>query len=434
MTVHSATTAPAATILDELRWRALIAQTTDPQALEASLASGPITLYCGFDPTAPSLHVGHLLQVLTLARFQQAGHRVIALVGGATGLIGDPKENAERNLNSKDQAAAWAQNLRAQITPFLDFDGPNPAVLVDNLDWTAPLSTIDFLRDIGKHFPVNRMLARDAVSKRLAGDAGLSYTEFSYVLLQSMDFLELYRRHGCTLQIGGSDQWGNITAGAELVRRVDGGKAHALTTNLLTKADGTKFGKTEGGAIWLDPTLTSPYAFFQFWLHTDDRDVVAFLKTLTFLPQERLDELAQSTADRPGAREAQRALARELTALVHGPDQAVAAEAAGFALFGRGDLQSLDAATLTAALAELPVTEVAAGATMPSIVDLLVTSGLEAGNKAARRTIGEGGAYLNNVKLSDETFVPGPADVLPGGWLVLRRGKRNLAAVRVVEI
>ncbi|MGQ0630502.1 MAG: tyrosine--tRNA ligase [Sporichthyaceae bacterium] len=430
--MHSATPPAAATILDELRWRGLIAQTTDPQALAASLAAGPVTLYCGFDPTASSLHVGHLLQVLTLRRFQQAGHHVIALVGGATGLIGDPKENAERALNSKEQAGQWAERIRAQITPFLDFDGENPAVMVNNLDWTAPLSTIDFLRDIGKHFPVNRMLARDAVSKRLAGDAGISFTEFSYVLLQSLDFLELFRRHGCTLQIGGSDQWGNITAGAELVRRVDGGKAHALTTNLLTKADGTKFGKTEAGAVWLDPSLTSPYAFFQFWLGTDDRDVIGFLKTLTFLTQDQIEELARSTAEKPGAREAQRALAQELTALVHGAEQATRAEQAGLALFGRAELGDLDAVTLTAALSELPVTEIAA-ADRTTVVELLVTTGLEGGNKAARRTIGEGGAYLNNVKLTDENVVPGPADVLPGGWLVLRRGKRNLAAVRVVE-
>jgi tyrosyl-tRNA synthetase len=309
---------PVTTVLDDLKWRGLLAQTTDPDALAASLAAGPVTLYCGFDPTAPSLHVGHLVQVLTLRRFQQDGHKVIALVGGATGLIGDPKDNAERNLNTKDLVADWVGKIRAQIEPFLDFEGDNPARMVNNLDWTASLSTIDFLRDIGKHFPVNRMLARDAVDKRLNSEVGISYTEFSYVLLQSMDYLELFRRHGCSLQIGGSDQWGNITAGAELIRRVEHGKAHALTTNLLTKADGTKFGKTESGTVWLDPALTTPYAFFQFWVNTDDRDVLGYLKCLTFLSRERIEELEKATAERPGAREAQRALAQELTTLVHG--------------------------------------------------------------------------------------------------------------------
>jgi tyrosyl-tRNA synthetase len=300
--------------------------------------------------------------------------------------------------------------------------------MVNNLDWTAPLSTVDFLRDIGKHFPINRMLARDAVSKRLNSDVGISYTEFSYVLLQSMDYLELFRRHGCSLQIGGSDQWGNITAGVELIRRVDGGRAHALTTNLLTKSDGTKFGKTESGAVWLDAELTSPYAFFQFWLNTDDRDVIGYLKCLTFLTRDQIDELAVATAERPGAREAQRALARELTGLVHGEKAAAGAEAAGHALFGRGELGDLDAATLAAALGELPGTTVA---TLPSVVELLVATGLEKSGNSARRTISEGGAYVNNVKIGDEAATPGPGDLLHGEWLVLRRGKRNLAAVRV---
>jgi tyrosyl-tRNA synthetase len=415
-------------ILDELAWRDLVAQTTDADALAAALAAGPVTLYCGFDPTAPSLHVGHLVQVLTLRRFQQAGHRIIALVGGATGLIGDPKETAERSLNTKDVVADWVGRIRAQIEPFLDFEGDNPAVMVNNLDWTGPLSTVDFLRDIGKHFPINRMLARDAVSKRLSSDVGISYTEFSYVLLQSMDFLELFRRHGCSLQIGGSDQWGNITAGVELIRRVDGGRAHALTTTLLTKSDGTKFGKTESGAVWLDAELTSPYAFFQFWLNTDDRDVLGYLKSLTFLTRDQIEELAVATAERPGAREAQRALARELTALVHGADAAAAAEAAGHALFGRAELVDLDARTLAAALSELPNTTVEK---LPSVVELLVATGLEKSGNSARRTIAEGGAYLNNVKVTDEAASPQTEDLLHGEWLVLRRGRRNLAAVRV---
>jgi tyrosyl-tRNA synthetase len=416
-------------ILDELRWRDLVAQTTDPDALAASLAAGPVTLYCGFDPTAPSLHVGHLVQVLTLRRFQQAGHRIIALVGGATGLIGDPKENSERNLNTKDTVAEWVGRIRAQIEPFLEFSGANPAVMVNNLDWTAPLSTVDFLRDVGKHFPVNRMLARDAVSKRLGSDVGISYTEFSYVLLQSLDILELYRRHGCTLQIGGSDQWGNITAGVELIRRVDGGRAHALTTTLLAKADGAKFGKTESGAVWLDAELTSPYAFFQFWLNTDDRDVIGYCKSLTFLTREQVDELAVATAERPAAREAQRMLARELTTLVHGAEQAAAAEAAGAALFGRGELTGLDPATMAAAFAELPGTTVEGA--LPSVAELLVASGLENSGNSARRTITEGGAYLNNVKVTDVAAVPSPGDLLHGRWLLLRRGKRNLAAIQV---
>ena len=420
---------PVTTILDELHWRDLVAQTTDPDALAASLSAGPVTLYCGFDPTAPSLHVGHLVQVLTLKRFQDHGHRVIALVGGATGLIGDPKETAERNLNTKDLVGEWVGRIRAQIEPFLDFDGENAARMVNNLDWTAQLSTIDFLRDVGKHFPVNRMLARDAVNQRLNSDVGISYTEFSYVLLQSMDFLELYRRHGCSLQIGGSDQWGNITAGAELIRRVEQGKAHALTTNLLTKSDGTKFGKTESGTVWLDPALTSPYAFFQFWVNTDDRDVVGYLKCLTFLPRERVEELEKATAERPGAREAQRTLAQELTTLVHGAAQTTAVEAASQALFGRGELTELDAATLAAALGELPTATVTE---LSPVAELMVATGLEKGNNAARRTIGEGGAYVNNVKVTDEAAVPAPGDLLHGEWLVLRRGKRNLAAVRVV--
>ncbi|HEX3610725.1 MAG TPA: tyrosine--tRNA ligase [Sporichthyaceae bacterium] len=416
-------------ILDELAWRDLVAQTTDPDALAASLAAGPVTLYCGFDPTAPSLHVGHLVQVLTLARFQQAGHRVIALVGGATGLIGDPKETAERNLNTKDIVADWVGKIRAQIEPFLDLSGDNAATLVNNLDWTAPLSTVDFLRDIGKHFPVNRMLARDAVSKRLGSDVGISYTEFSYVLLQSLDYLELYRRHGCSLQIGGSDQWGNITAGVELIRRVDAGRAHALTTNLLTKADGAKFGKTESGTVWLDGQLTSPYAFFQFWLNVDDRDVIGYCKSLTFLTRDQIDELTKATADRPAAREAQRTLARELTGLVHGTEAAAAVEAAGAALFGRGELSELDAATTAAAFAELPGTTVRGA--LPTVVELLVAAGLEKSGNSARRTIGEGGAYVNNVKVTDEAAVPGAGDLLHGRWLLLRRGKRSLAAVRV---
>jgi len=419
-------------ILEELHRRGLVAQTTDEDALRAALAAGPVTLYCGFDPTAPSLHVGHLVQVLTLRRFQQAGHRVIALVGGATGLIGDPKETAERSLNTKDVVVGWVEAIRAQIEPFLAFEGDNAAIMVNNMDWTADLSAIDFLREVGKHFPVNRMLARETVSARLTSESGISYTEFSYVLLQSLDYLELFRRYHCTLQLGGSDQWGNITAGCELIRRVEGGRGHAVTTKLLTKADGTKFGKTEGGAVWLDPELTSPYAFYQFWVNTDDRDVVGYLKALTFLPAEEIDALEKATAERPAAREAQRALAGELTTLVHGADQTGRVEAASRALFGRGDLAALDERTLAAALASVPSTTVSGD--IPPVVDLLVATGLTPSRSAARRTITEGGAYLDNRKIDDEAYVPSAADLLHGRWLVLRRGKRHVAGVELSSV
>jgi tyrosyl-tRNA synthetase len=417
-------------ILADLRWRGLLAQSTDADALAAHLAEGPATLYCGFDPTAASLHVGHLVQVITLRRFQQAGHRPLGLVGGATGLIGDPSFKAsERSLNEADVVAGWVERLRAQLERFLDFDGDNPATLVNNLDWIGPMSAIELLRDVGKHFSVNTMLARESVKARL--ETGISYTEFSYVLLQSYDFLELHRRHGCTLQIGGSDQWGNLTAGLDLIRRETGGSAHALTTPLLTKADGTKFGKTESGAIWLDPELTSPYAFHQFWLNADDRDVVGYLKALTFRSAEEIDALAAATAERPAAREAQRALADDLTALVHGEAQRDAVDAAGRALFGRGDLDALDEATLAAALAELPRTTVPAGEDLPPVVALMADAGLVESRSAARRAVRDGGAYVNNAKVEGEDAVPDRGDLLHGRFLVLRRGKRHLAAVEV---
>ncbi len=416
-------------ILDELHWRGLVVQTTDEEALRAALAQEPLPFYVGFDPTAPSLHIGHLVQILTARRFQLAGHPPLALVGGATGLIGDPRETGERTLNPPEVVAGWVDRLRAQIEPFLSFDGPAPAAMVNNLDWTAPMSVIDFLRDVGKHFPVNRMLDREAVSARLAA-GGISYTEFSYVLLQSNDYLELHRRHGCRLQLGGSDQWGNITAGVELIRRVTGERVHALATPLITKADGTKFGKTASGAVWLDPELTSPYAFFQFWLNTDDRDVVHYLRSFTFLSLEEIDELERAVSTRAAAREAQRALARELTTLVHGPDQCAKVEAASRALFGHGELAELDPATLGASLAELPRTTVSGD--LPEVVDLLARTGLVASRSAARRAVAEGGAYLNNRKVTDESQTPEPADFLHGRWLVLRRGKRSLAAVERV--
>jgi tyrosyl-tRNA synthetase len=421
-------------ILDDLAWRDLIAQSTDLDELRAALAAGPVTLYCGFDPTAPSLHLGNLIQILTIRRFQQAGHRPIGLVGGATGLIGDPGgKSAERVLNPMEVVEGWVDGIRAQVSKFLDFsDGPTGALMVSNLDWTGPMSVIEFLRDIGKHFPVNKMLARDTVRSRLE-TTGISYTEFSYVLLQSMDFLELYRRHGCTLQTGGSDQWGNLTAGVDLIRRVEGGSAHALTTPLMTKADGSKFGKTAGGeTYWLDPELTSPYAFFQFFLNADDRDIENFLKVFSFRSRAEIEELVKEGAERPAARVAQRALAEELTTLVHGADECAAVIAASQALFGQGALEDLDERTLASALSELPMLKVPAGE-LPSVVDLLAASGLCSSKSDARRAIGQGGAYVNNVKVTGEDAVPDAGDLLHGRFLVLRRGKRNLGGVEVTE-
>ena len=427
--------APVTGIIDELSWRGLIAQSTDLDALRAATEAGPITLYCGFDPTAPSLHLGNLVQVLTVRRFQLHGHRPVALVGGATGLIGDPKMTGERTLNSAEVVEGWVGRIREQLDRFYDFEGPNGAIAVNNLDWTEGLSVLEFLRDVGKHFSVNRMLDREAVAARLAKD-GISYTEFSYQLLQSYDFVQLFRRFGCTLQTGGSDQWGNITAGVDLIRRMDGGHAHALTTPLMTKADGTKFGKTESGTVWLDAELTSPYAFFQFWLNADDRDVATYLRTFSFRSQEEIEALLAEQAERPQARAAQRALASELTALVHGEAERDAAEGAGRALFGQGDLGDLPAATLAAALTEashvqIDASEVVDGL-LPPVDDLLARCGLVASRSAARRTIDEGGAYVNNVRVEDAAFQPALRDLHHGEWLVLRRGKKAFAGVRVV--
>ncbi|WP_200261264.1 tyrosine--tRNA ligase [Streptomyces sp. HSG2] len=416
-------------IVDELKWRGLFAQSTDEDALRKALADGPVTFYCGFDPTAPSLHVGHLVQVLTVRRLQRAGHRPLALVGGATGLIGDPRPTAERTLNDPETVTGWVARLRGQIEPFLSFEGENAAVMVDNLDWTRELGAIEFLRDIGKHFRVNKMLTKDSVARRLESSEGISYTEFSYQLLQAMDFLQLYRRYGCTMQQGGSDQWGNLTAGLDLIHRLEpGADVHAYATPLMTKADGTKFGKTEGGAVWLDPEMTTPYAFYQFWLNVDDRDVDRYLRILSFRPREELWELERRTAERPQAREAQRALAEELTTLVHGPEQTAAVIAASKALFGQGELAGLDERTLAAALSELPVARVAEAA---PVVDLFAEVGLVPSKSAARRAVREGGAYVNNVKVASEDAVPAGTDLLHGRWLVLRRGKKNLAAVEV---
>ncbi|MEU6345610.1 tyrosine--tRNA ligase [Streptomyces sp. NPDC046977] len=416
-------------IVDELRWRGLIAVSTDEDALRKAFADGPVTVYCGFDPTAPSLHLGNLVQILTIRRLQLAGNRPLALVGGATGLIGDPKPTAERTLNDADVVAGWVERIRAQIEPFLSFEGENAAVMVNNLDWTAGLSAIEFLRDVGKYFRVNKMIAKEAVARRLNSEAGISYTEFSYQILQGMDFLELHRRYGCTLQTGGSDQWGNLTAGIDLIGRVEGTSVHALATPLITKADGTKFGKTESGTVWLDPDMTTPYAFYQFWLNADDRDVSKFLRIFSFRSQDEIEELERQTEERPQARAAQRALAEELTTLVHGAEQCAAVIAASKALFGQGELGELDERTLAAALGELPHAKVSE---LAPVADLFAEVELVASKSAARRTIREGGAYVNNAKVTDEDAAPGADDLLHGRWLVLRRGKKSLAAVEVV--
>jgi tyrosyl-tRNA synthetase len=416
-------------ILDELDWRGLIAQSTDRDALAAELEAGPITVYSGFDPTAPSLHAGHLIPLLTLRRFQQAGHRPIVLAGGATGMIGDPRDTGERTLHTADTVADWADRIRGQLERFVDFDdSPTGAVVQNNLSWTSELSAIEFLRDIGKHFSVNVMLDRETVRRRLEGD-GISYTEFSYMLLQSNDYVELHRRYGCSLQVGGSDQWGNIIAGVRLVRQIAGATVHALTTPLVTDSEGKKFGKsTGGGSLWLDPDMTSPYAWYQYFFNTTDADVVRYLRWFTFLSRDELAELEQATEERPHERAGQRRLARELTTLVHGADATAAVEHASQALFGRGELAQLDEPTLAAALREASVAELKPGSP-DTITDLLVASGLSGSKGAARRTIGEGGAYVNNVRVDTEEWVPEPTDFLHGRWLVLRRGKRNIAGI-----
>jgi tyrosyl-tRNA synthetase len=415
-----------AEILDELSWRGLVAQSTDIDALRKDLDAGPVTLYAGFDPTGDSLHAGNLMPLLTLRRFQLAGHRPIVLAGGATGLIGDPSgRDVERALADPAQISARVERLRPQLGRFVDLS--TTGTLVNNLDWTASLSAIDFLRDIGKHFSVNVMLGKESISARLAGD-GISFTEFSYVLLQSNDYLELFRRHGCTLQIGATDQWGNITAGLDLIRRVERGTAHALTVPLVTDSTGAKFGKsTGGGSLWLDPELTSPYAFFQYWVNADDRDVGKYLRYFTFLPREEIESLDAATAERPQARSAQRRLAEEITTMVHGSEATAQVVAASAALFGQGELRELDAGTLTAALTEAPNISVDR---LGSVVDLLTATGRSPSRSAARRAVDEGGAYVNNVRITDPEAVPEIADLLPGGWLVLRRGKRTLAGVR----
>ncbi|GCD90813.1 tyrosine--tRNA ligase [Nocardioides sp. LS1] len=415
------------TLLDDLEWRGLIAHSTDLDALRAALAEGSVRFYVGFDPTAPSLHLGNLVQIVTARRLQLAGHTPYALVGGATGMIGDPRDSGERTLNSLETVKDWVERVRRQIEPFLSFEGENAATMVNNYDWTENLSTIDFLRDIGKHFPVNRMLGRETVKRRL--ESGISYTEFSYVLLQSMDFLNLYRDHGVTLQFGGSDQWGNLTGGVELIRRADQGHAHAFATPLITKTDGSKYGKTEGGALWLDPEMLSPYAFFQFWLNVEDEKIGELLRIFTFLSHEEIEDLEAQHAEKPFLRLGQKRLADEVTALVHGRDETEQVKAASAALFGGGDLMGLSPDTLGAALREAGSARI--DGELPSVVDLLVVTGLAKSKGEARRTVSEGGAYLNNQRVEDPEQVPTAADLIGGTWLVLRRGKKNFAGVEV---
>ncbi len=414
-------------ILDDLAWRGLISQTTGDDELRAAIDAAPITLYCGFDPTAPSLHIGNLVQILTQRRFQNAGHYPLMLVGGATGLIGDPKMVGERTLNPVEVVHEWVERIRAQIEPFMDFEGGNAARMVNNYDWTKDLTAIELLRDIGRYYRLGSMIAKDTVARRLNSDEGISYTEFSYQLLQGMDFLELYRRYGCTLQTGGSDQWGNLTSGAELTRKAEGVSVHALATPLITKADGTKFGKTESGTVWLDPALTSPYAFYQFWLNQADADVVAYLKVFTFLSREAIERLEEGVAAEPFKREAQRTLAWSVTSLVHGEAAAKGAADASEALFGRGELSLLDDATLAGCAREL------GGATVQSsitVIDALVEAGVVESKSAARRAVQEGGAYVNNLKALDGDMALGDLGSLAGGWFVLRRGKKTIGIVQ----
>jgi len=422
-------------ILDELTWRGLLALSTDLGELRTALDSGRVTFYGGFDPTAPGLHIGNLVLLLTMRRLQLAGHRPIGLVGGATGLIGDPSgKSAERVLNPRETVAAWVERIRGEMARFLDFSpDPSGALLASNLEWTEQLSALDFLRDIGKHFPVNRMLARESVKARLEA-GGISYTEFSYQILQAYDYLELYRRYGCTLQLGGSDQWGNLVAGVDLIKRVEAVPVHALATPLISRPDGVKYGKTEGGAIWLSPELMSPYAFYQFWINRSDVEVGGLLRVFTFRGREEIGELERLATEAPAGREAQRVLAGDVTTLVHGAAECAKAVAASQALFGQGELADLDERTLAAALAEVPlVTVKPAPSGLPTVVDLLTATGIAASKSAARRAIAEGGAYLNNQRVLTEEAEPGLSDLLHGRFLVVRRGKRTVAGVEVVS-
>jgi len=416
-------------VFDELTWRGFIAHSTDPVALRDHLDGEPISFYVGCDPTAPSIHMGNLVQMVLARRLQEAGHRPVLLVGGSTGLIGDPKSAGERVMNPRELVAEWVERIRAQVSGLISFEGTNAAVVVNNYDWTAAMSVLDFLRDVGKHFSINRMLDREVVRSRL--ESGISYTEFSYVLLQSLDYRELFRHHGVTLQTGGSDQWWNITAGVDLIRRSEGARVHAMATPLLTKADGTKFGKTESGTVWLDPEMTSPYAFYQFFLNAEDAMVAEYLRIFSPRSREEIEELERLTADKPFLRAAQRALAQDVTDLVHGEADRRAAEDAAAAVFGRAELGSLDGRTLEAVAGELGAGVVAAPAELPSVVDVLVRAGVVASRSAGRRAVEEGGAYVNNAKVTDVDAVLAPADLLGGRWVFARRGKKTVGAVEV---
>jgi tyrosyl-tRNA synthetase len=422
-------TSPVTDVLEELKWRGLLAESTDEDALAGHLAAGPVTFYVGFDPTAPSLHFGNLVQLMVARVLHRAGHRPLLLVGGSTGLIGDPKETAERTLNTKEAVAGWVESIRRQVTKFLDLAGDNPARIVNNLDWTGPMAVLDFLRDIGKHFPINRMLARDVVRQRL--ESGMSYTEFSYVLLQAMDYLELYRNYGCTLQFGGSDQWGNITAGVELIRRAEGARVHAMATPLLTKVDGSKFGKTETGTIWLDSALTSPYAFHQYFLNTEDAKVIEYLKVFSERDREEIENLARRTAEHPEQRAAQRVLADDVTALVHGPAERDAAVQAAEAVFGRSDLRELPESVLDDVAAEIGTAQLEANGDLPTVVEVLAAGGVVPSKSAARRAITEGGAYVNNQRVTDPEARLAEYDLLHGRYVIVRRGKRTVGAVSI---
>lgn len=418
-------------VIDELQWRGLLSYTTDLEELRQAINSGPVTFYCGFDPTAPSLHHGHLVQLITMRHLQNAGHHPLALVGGATGLIGDPRDKGERVLNSKEVVAGWVERIRDQISKILILDGDNPAILVNNLDWTEEISAIDFLRDLGKHFRMSNMLAKDSVSKRINSEEGISFTEFSYQILQANDYVQIHKRYGCTLETGGQDQWGNIVGGVDLVRKLTGDTVHALTTKLITKSDGTKFGKTEGGAIWIDPQMLSPYKFYQFWLNTEDEDVVKIIKTFTFLSREEIDDLEVTVQESPHLRLAQRSLAHEVTALVHGLESAKRVETASEVIFGRGDIKELDAQTLNDVVAEVPQVKGKVGS---SVIELLVELGFERGLGSARRTLNSGGIYLNNEKVVDEARVILKEDLLGDGLVLIRKGKKNIAIMRDMSL
>ncbi|MDO5025839.1 MAG: tyrosine--tRNA ligase [Trueperella sp.] len=415
-------------VISELQWRGLVAQHTDLAELRAMLAAGPVTFYCGFDPTAPSLHHGHLVAVKVMRHLQMAGHNPLILVGGATGLIGDPRARGERTLNTKDTVAQWTESLRAQLESLLDFTGDHPARTVNNMDWTSELSAIDLLRDLGKHFRMGTMLSKDIVARRLASDEGISYTEFSYQILQANDYLELFRRYNCRLEVGGNDQWGNLVGGMDLIRKVEGESVHVMTNPLITKSDGTKFGKTEGGAVWLNPKMLSPYKFYQFWLNTADEDVIHMLKVFTFRSREEIEELEREVAEQPFKRTAQRVLAEDVTTWVHGAENTARVQEASQVLFGGAEPFGLDESTLSDAVAELPTVSAEIGA---EIVDVLVDLDLEKGRGAARRTIESGGVYVNNVKVTDAERVITADDVLSGGFVLVRKGRKNMAAVRL---